>query len=143
MLTKNHYFGEIALIKKCKRTATVKSINYVTCAEVNKTKFDIMMMKFPSVFKNMSEGIKKYNDKFKKFVHGALLSIDLFKEKQFPQEVIESIIYDLDYINFPEGSLLFNEGDECNQILIILSGTVDILMKYGIADIYADTVYSG
>ena len=71
------------------------------------------------------------------------MSIDLFKDKQFPQEVIESIIYDLDYINFSEGSLLFNEGDECNQILIILSGTVDILMKYGIADIYTDTVYSG
>ena len=87
--------------------------------------------------------VYRYNDKFKKFVHGALLSIDLFKDKQFPQEVIESIIYDLDYINFSEGSLLFNEGDECNQILIILSGTVDILMKYGIADIYTDTVYSG
>ena len=74
---------------------------------------------------------------------GALKSIDLFKNKEITDEIIENIIYDLEYINFIEGSKLFDEGDNCDQIFIIMSGTVDILMKYGIADIYADTIYSG
>ena len=100
----------------------------------------------------MNSGIKKqviilifnsYKDKFKKIAINALKEIDLFKDKSISEDFIENIFYDLDYVNYNEGSKLFNEGDEWTNIKIILGGFVDILMKRNNRDIYWDTLYWG
>ena len=39
LLRRGQLFGEVALIKKCRRTATVKSLNYCTCAALDAEHF--------------------------------------------------------------------------------------------------------
>ena len=85
----------------------------------------------------------RYKDKFKKIAINALRGIDFFKDKIFDDDFIESIYYDLDYVNYSEGSKLFSEGDKWENIKIILGGNVDILMNRNNRDIYCDTLYCG
>lgn len=58
-LKEGNYFGEIALLKGCKRTASVRSKNYVTLASLEKKHFNNMIVKFPFVKRNMEAMIKK------------------------------------------------------------------------------------
>ena len=46
-LKKGQLFGEVALIKKCRRTATIKSLNYCTCAALNVEQFAELKASFP------------------------------------------------------------------------------------------------
>ena len=52
------YFGEVGLLKKCPRTATVKSKNYTTCASVNLEKFQKLVLRFPFIGCSMETNIK-------------------------------------------------------------------------------------
>ena len=46
-LLPGNYFGEVALLFNCLRTATVRANNYCTIAELSKENFDEMIMLFP------------------------------------------------------------------------------------------------
>lgn len=48
-LTTGSYFGEVALLKKCKRTATVVSTNYGTLGELSKNEFEVLVGHTPSI----------------------------------------------------------------------------------------------
>lgn len=63
------YFGEVALLKDCPRTATVKSKNYSTWASLDKTKFDKLLDRYSFLRKIMENRISElYQDKLKKFI---------------------------------------------------------------------------
>lgn len=63
------YFGEVSLIKNCKRTSTVISRSYVTLAELSKESFQLILDSNPELFKIFERNIRNnYNDKWKKFV---------------------------------------------------------------------------
>ena len=47
------YFGEVGIIKNWKRTATVKSKNYTTCASLDKIYFKELKLNNPKVFTNI------------------------------------------------------------------------------------------
>jgi CRP-like cAMP-binding protein len=55
-------FGEIALLTKLKRTATVKSTDYTGCAFITKTNVRQMEEHFPHIVQQMREKIKDYGD---------------------------------------------------------------------------------
>ena len=63
MLKEGAHFGEIALLYKCKRSATVISSNYNTFAEIKKPRFREVISEFPeyeSLLK--ANAIKNYRD---------------------------------------------------------------------------------
>lgn len=68
-LKEGDHFGEISLIYKCKRSATVTSSNYNTFARIYKPRFREVISEFPeyeTCLKN--HAIKKYRDKKIEFI---------------------------------------------------------------------------
>ena len=68
-LKEGDHFGEISLIYKCKRSATVTSSNYNTFARIYKPRFREVISEFPeyeTCLKN--NAIKKYRDKKIEFI---------------------------------------------------------------------------
>jgi CRP-like cAMP-binding protein len=61
-------FGEIALISNCKRTASVKCLNYNSCAKINYDSFKEMCRLFPFMLYKMKQNRSEYNDKWKIFL---------------------------------------------------------------------------
>lgn len=55
-------FGEIALISDCKRTATVKCLNYCTCATLTSVQVKEIMRKYPELLGKFKARRSEYND---------------------------------------------------------------------------------
>ena len=87
MLEKGSYFGELAILNNCMRTATVRSNNYCTFAKIPMA----MFLKCGSKFlKKVRQNSLKYKDKLK------LFKIQLLKQVEF-FETYETENYDLFY----------------------------------------------
>lgn len=105
------YFGEVALLKNCKRTASVVSRNYSTCAELQKDDFDKILSRFPYVQKIMEDHLRHtYNDRWRKFIHRALRNVDYF-DVGVSSLVINEIGYMLETISINKNDYLFKAGE--------------------------------
>ena len=68
-LTNSHYFGEVAILKNCKRTASVVSKYYSTCAHLNKYDLQALWVRYPKIKHSMELRMRKhYQDKWKIFI---------------------------------------------------------------------------
>jgi len=61
-------FGEIALVSNCPRTATVRCLNYNTCAILNESAFKDMCILFPEVVYKFKYKRAQYKDNWKMFM---------------------------------------------------------------------------
>jgi CRP-like cAMP-binding protein len=77
-LIQGEYFGELALLNQCQRTATVKSTNYCTMASFDKKMFYDMCNKFSDIFIKMKMKAVSYRDPWKMFKIKLLNQIDYF-----------------------------------------------------------------
>ena len=84
-------FGEIALINKQRRTATVKTKNYSTVGAINEEAFHEMCYLFPDVFLNIKNNMKKYQDRYKVWQKVQLRKIPYFNQLSF--ETLEELTY--------------------------------------------------
>lgn len=76
LLNQGDYFGEVALIFDCKRTATVKSTNYCTFARIEKPVF----LNTSNMFRqSLRQNTYNYTDGFKKFKIKLLKQIEYFE----------------------------------------------------------------
>ena len=61
-------FGEIALLSNSKRSATVKTLNYCTCASLYTEEFQDMCLYDPEILNKLKVQVYKYDDPWKRFV---------------------------------------------------------------------------
>lgn len=62
ILSPGAMFGEISIISNCKRTATVRSLNYCTCATLTIVQVKEIIRKFPEVLSKLKARRSQYND---------------------------------------------------------------------------------
>ncbi|CAI2363764.1 unnamed protein product [Moneuplotes crassus] len=138
------YFGEVAILKNCKRTATVKSKNFSTFTGLNKKAFVNVLERYPDIRNDMNKHMTlNYNDKWKKFCKIALSNID-FLQHDLPESIIDEIFYRLELLDVNQGKYLFKDGKTCHNIHIIVSGEGEISIKnVDGEETYLDTLYRG
>jgi len=73
-------FGEVAVIFKCPRTATVISQNYSTLAYLNERNFNELMEYSPPIAEGITARALRYGDSFTKFKIRLLQQVDYFRK---------------------------------------------------------------
>lgn len=143
-LSTSEYFGEIAIIKNCKRTASVFSRSYTTIAELQKEDFERIWGRYPIISKRMEKRIrKKYNDKWKRFIKRSLKQIDYLSEGVSDQ-IIDEISYLLDIVTIDKGDYLFKKDSPWKEIFIVSNGELDVYLGNNTKQpTYLETLYTG
>lgn len=62
------HFGEISMIFHCKRTASVYATNYITCASIDRLKFNELLTLYPTLNELLKKEVVKYKDPLKCFI---------------------------------------------------------------------------
>jgi CRP-like cAMP-binding protein len=138
------YFGEVAIIKECKRTATIKSKNFTTLVSLNLKSFQELMNRYPDIKDEMNNQIyTSYKDKWKKFIKRVLANID-YLGYGMSDKIIEELYYKVEIVKVNKDTYLFQSGKSCKEIHIIVNGEVDIFIKSNKTyESYLDTMYQG
>jgi CRP-like cAMP-binding protein len=143
MLSEGSYFGEIGLLKGCKRTASVFSKQYATCAELSSKDFKSLLARYSSIRALMEKRIRKhYDDKMKKFTKRSIKNID-YLSYGMPDHIIDDISYLFEPISVNEGEYLFKKGTLCTDIHIISNGELNIYISGNKKEYFLDTLYAG
>ena len=142
-ISTGNYFGEVALLKEWRRTATVISKTYSTCAELEKSELFKVLTRYPFLKTSMENYIKNtYKDRWKKFIFRALNNIDYFGSC-IPSYINEEIGYLLEIVSFNKGEYLFKANQLWEYIYIISQGEVDITLNKINSEVHIDTLYTG
>mmetsp|Transcript_29306 Transcript_29306/g.28919 ORF Transcript_29306/g.28919 Transcript_29306/m.28919 type:complete len:230 (+) Transcript_29306:218-907(+) len=137
------YFGEVALLKKCKRTASVISKNYSTCAKLDKTSFFRLIDRFQFVKESMLDHMREdYQDKWKKFIKRCIRNID-YLSYGISDRIVEEMTYLFELTSLKEGNYLFRVGESCNDIYIINNGELDIFVHNNSKETYLESLFTG
>lgn len=89
-LNKGDHFGEIAMIYKCKRSATVYSSNYNTFARITKPRFREIVSEFPEYEVALKKNaIRSYRDKKIQFV------LRMIKRVEYLAKHDDEVLFDL------------------------------------------------
>jgi CRP-like cAMP-binding protein len=133
------YFGEVGIIKECRRTSTIKSKNYTTCAALSLVNFKDFKNRYPEIVRKMNDEMIKYQDRWKKFLKRTLKYI-CFLSHDISDIILEDLIYELDTERVETGNYLFKKGYMCDCIYIIIHGEVDIYMENNGRETFIETL---
>jgi len=134
-------FGEVALLCKRNRTATVKTVLYSTIAQLNKRDFDTVCRIFSDFQNKLKQGISYYTDSLKTFILHLISDVDYFKPCS--QETIEEISYYMEQSFIDKDNVLFREGDEIDRIYFIINGKINITVNINGIDVFIDALTQG
>lgn len=107
-LNQGDHFGELALIYKCKRSATVISSNYNTFARILKPRFREVISEFPqyeTCLKN--NAIKQYRDNKIEFVLRMIKRVEYLQKHE--DEVLFDLMFSLVQKTFEKDSVVLAE----------------------------------
>lgn len=103
------YFGEVGIIKECRRTASAESKNYTTTVKLMQRDFKDFRNTYPEIVKNMDDKTMEYQDRWKKFLKQTLKFIT-FLSHDISDIILEALIYELESENIETGNYLFRKG---------------------------------
>jgi len=141
ILPPGSHFGEICLITNSRRTASVKSLNYCTIAQLDRDHFKEITKQHPEVITKMKEGLREYQDNYKLFVKRMVLSIPYLR--QLPDQIVEEILYSLKQDHYDAEKYLVRAGDACHSIIFIVEGQIELVAKLQDGDGVMDRFNAG
>lgn len=118
------HFGEVGLLYKTYRTATVMSRQYSTAAHLGKNEFKILTNAFPYVIDKMKCAILDYKDPWKTFVLSIFHQVDIFEN--LPIDLLNEMIYKMRVIKLQKGESLFRSGDVMKGMYAITNGALEL-----------------
>ena len=142
-LKSGSFFGEVSLIKNCRRTASIVSKTYTTCAQLDSKAFENICERFPFIVDSMNRRMhENYNDRWKRFKKKSLRNIDYFS-LGINDNIIDELSYLLEPISLKEESELFVAGEFCKNIHIVSEGEINIYVNNNGKETYLETLYTG
>lgn len=134
-------FGEIALVYKIRRTASVRSKDQCTVGVLSEENFEEMCRQFPEVENRLKDEASKYNDPWKACQINLLSNVEYLSK--MPYEIIENLHYQLNFEHFEDGSLVFNKDQLCDAILLVVSGNIELYVESSNSEIILDVLPPG
>jgi CRP-like cAMP-binding protein len=128
ILSPGAMFGEISIISNCKRTATIQSLNYCTCATLTEGQIKDITRKYPEVYSKLRARRKEYNDCWKRFLRKLILSVEYFRRCK--PETIEELIYSMRQEYVESNKVIFKAGESIENLQFISNGTIDIMLRF-------------
>jgi CRP-like cAMP-binding protein len=123
-LGQGQHFGEISMLFQCKRSVSVYATHYITCASIDRPKFNELQTLYPTLNELLKQEVIKYKDPLKCFLEMRLNQVDFFKN--LPKIVKNDFIFNMRQTTFDKGSYLYRIGDESAELYLIQSGQLQI-----------------
>lgn len=118
------HFGEIGLIYKTQRRATVASEEYSTIAELTKKDFKILTSSNPGIIPKLREFTEFYNDPLKQFLNTSMLTQRYFKF--LPKNVFFELPFFMQPLKIEKGSYLYKPGDSPSCLYVLIEGSLEL-----------------
>lgn len=134
-------FGEVALLFKTRRTASIKAKERCTVGALSADNFIDLLSTFPEVENWMRTETQKYNDHWKNYQINILSKVDYFAPLHF--SIRETIHYRLTLENYEKGAKIFSRGHDCQNIFFIVSGEMELYIDQNNRDFELDTLIPG
>ena len=95
-LRPGYLFGDISLVYDCLCTATVQSSKYCNLGVLKKSKYEEVITIYPSIRKEIQEGIYEYDDKMLRFIKRSIKQVPYFQFLEQNDPCLYDIIYSLE-----------------------------------------------
>lgn len=129
------HFGELALIYKCTRTATVISKQYNTFARISASKFRMVASQFPEYAKLLRiNAMNKYRDSEIEFRKKILRRVEYLsrpyyfdtKSPEYQGELLFKLILSMERHRFEKNDVLLKSNDPAIALLMVESGKIEV-----------------
>lgn len=127
-LVPGDHFGEMSIIHKCPRTATVTSGNYTTFAKLPIENYRFLLSEIPE----MEEALRKYsmityNDKVKLWLAKTLTRLPFFQDIE--PWTFHRILYSMKQRYLDKGQIIFKRNDDVDHLRIVQDGIIDLYVS--------------
>ena len=117
-------FGEVALLTKLKRTATIVSDDYSNCAYLNKQDVHEIEEHFPHIVRHFTSKISEYKDEKMSFRRLMIRNIHYLRDLN--DTIIDEIICHLEVKRYAKGSTILKNGDVSSKLMFLRYGEIDV-----------------
>ena len=120
-------FGEISLITKLRRTASVFSSSKVTTGFVPKKKFKKVLDDNHELRYEMKKYMHSYNDKMSKFLRTMIKNVPAFRTVSIMS--IKEIAYSLRNLTAPSNECILRKGEISKKCFFVKEGSIDVMVR--------------
>jgi CRP-like cAMP-binding protein len=120
-------FGEVAMIFNTTRSASVRSTEYSTLAQLPSEKLSNLFTKFPSFKTVLIKGLSLYKDPYRVFIEKTLSKLKYLHG--LDSASFSTLVYSLPIYSCPADSELFTAGQTCQSVFLLLEGNVKVMFE--------------
>lgn len=119
-LSQGDIFGEISTVYGCKRTATIRSRNFLNLAKLPYKKYKQTLLEFPFMREVIKEHIFKYKDHQKFFMQKCLNKVPYLQDISLDAQ--HDLLYNMVARNFFQDEILIERGADATCMYILQLG---------------------
>lgn len=122
------HFGEVGLVYKTLRTATIISRDFSTVAQLIEADFNDVVSQFPKLIDNLRKSTDTYDDPWKQYLTKGFVQASCFS--YLPRNAMQEFAYlcDVDWIK--PGEYLFRPGDKVDRAYLITEGKLELSFTF-------------